>query len=70
MQTITIDILNSKALRILQDLELLNLIRLRKEYTPQNESVKDWAAQYKGAMTKQPLPDIDKQLHDLRAEWE
>lgn len=70
MQTITIDILNSKALRILQDLELLDLIRMRKEYTPQIGSVNDWAAQYKGAMTKQPLPDIDKQLHDLRAEWE
>jgi len=66
MQTITIDILNSKALRILQDLELLELIHLRKENIPQNGSVKDWTAQYKGAMTKQTLPDIDKQLHDLR----
>jgi hypothetical protein len=31
MQTVTIDIINSKALKLLQDLELLKLIRLRKE---------------------------------------
>jgi hypothetical protein len=31
MHTITIDILNAKAERLLEDLESLNLIRLRKE---------------------------------------
>ena len=31
MQTVTIDILNNKAIKLLQDLELLQLIRMRRE---------------------------------------
>jgi len=31
MQTITVDIINNKAIRLLQDLELLQLIRKHKE---------------------------------------
>lgn len=69
MQSITIDILNSNALKLLQDLELLKLIRVRKEPVQEKSSV-NWAAKYKGAMTKQPLTEIDKQLNDLRNEWE
>jgi hypothetical protein len=69
MQTITIDILNSKAIKLLQDLELLQLIHMRREKTPPTTGT-NWAAKYKGAMTKQPLSDIDKQLNELRNEWE
>lgn len=69
MQTITIDIINNKAVRLLQDLELLQLIRMRKEKT-QPADPTDWAAKYKGAMTKQPLTDIDNQLNELRNGWE
>lgn len=68
MQTVIIDILNNKAIKLLQDLELLQLIRMRREKT---HSIKiNWAAKYKGAMTKQPLPDVDNQLKELRNEWE
>jgi len=68
MQTVTIDILNSKAVRLLQDLEHLQLIRMRKEKTqPATQST--GIAQYKGAMTKQSLTDIDNQLNELRNEW-
>jgi hypothetical protein len=68
MQTLTIDILNSKALRLLQDLELLQLIHVRKE--KKEPAVINSAAKYKGAMAKQPLTDIDKQLNELRNGWE
>jgi len=68
MQTVTIDIINNKAIRLLQDLELLQLIRVRREQQPPTAT--DWAAKYKGAMTKQPLTDIDNQLNELRNEWE
>lgn len=68
MQTITIDIINNKALRLLQDLELLQLIRMRREKDPTTTT--DWADKYKGAMTKQPLTDIDSQLNELRNGWE
>lgn len=69
MQTITIDILNNKAIGLLQELELLQLIRVRKE-KQHSDTLTNWAAKYKGAMTKQPLPDIDNQLNELRNEWE
>ena len=65
MQTITIDIINNKAIRLLQDLEMLQLISMRKEKT-QTTAATNWAAKYKGAMTKQPLTDIDNQLNELR----
>jgi hypothetical protein len=67
MRTITIDIINDKALNLLRDLEQLNLIRLRKEtLAPQP---KDWS-KYKGAMTKVPIKTIDAQLNEIRSEWE
>ncbi|CAN5591000.1 hypothetical protein BH11BAC3_BH11BAC3_21950 [soil metagenome] len=69
MQTITIDIINNKAMRLLQDLELLQLIRMRKEKT-QTADATNWAVKYKGAMTKQTLTDIDNQLNELRNGWE
>ena len=69
MQTVTIDIFNDKAIKLLQDLELLQLIRMRKEKT-QSKTVINWIAKYKGAITRQPLTDIDTQLNELRNAWE
>ena len=69
MQSLTIDILNSKAIKLLQDLEQLHLIRVHHDPIEQNVTI-NWAAKYKGAMTKQPLTEIDKQLNELRSEWE
>lgn len=69
MQTVTIDIINKKALKLLQDLELLQLIRLRKETPLQKKSVIN-ITKYKGAMTKQNLKEVDYQLNQLRNGWE
>lgn len=69
MQTVTVDIINNKAIKLLQDLELLQLIRVRREKQAPASTV-NWTAKYKGAMTKQSLNNIDKQLKDLRSEWE
>jgi hypothetical protein len=69
MQTITIDILNDKAVKLIKDLELLQLIRVRKEKT-KDKSMTDWAAKYKGSMQKQSLNEIDNQLNELRDSWE
>jgi hypothetical protein len=68
MQTITIDIINQQAIRLLEDLELLQLIHIRRE-EGQTTAV-NWEKQYKGAMTKQSLAEIDSQLLELRNEWE
>jgi hypothetical protein len=69
MQTLTIDIINDKAVKLIKDMELLKLIRVRKEKTRQEGTV-NWATKYKGAMQKQPLSEVDKQLNDLRSSWE
>lgn len=69
MQTVTVDIINNKAIKLLQDLELLQLIRMRREKQAPASAV-NWTAKYKGAMTKQSLNNIDKQLKDLRSEEE
>ncbi len=68
MKTVTIDIINDKAMKLLQDLELLQLIRLHKEKVDPITS--NWAERYKGAMSKQPLADINGQLDELRDGWE
>ncbi len=68
IQTVTIDIINEKAIPLLHDLELLQLIRVRKEKVI--TATPDWATLYKGAMSKQPLNDIESQLNELRNGWE
>jgi hypothetical protein len=67
IKTVTIDIINDKAMKLLKDLELLQLIRVRKDKTP---VVNNWTERYKGAMSKQPLIDIENQLNELRNGWE
>lgn len=69
MRTITLDILNEKAMNLLRDLELLKLIRVREEVFD-NQEVKDSIAKYKGAMAPQDKDEIDRQLQNLRNEWD
>jgi len=68
MLTVTIDIINEKALSLLRNLEQLKLIHLRKEKEPKSSKV-DWLS-YKGAMSKEPLSAVNKQLEELRNEWD
>ena len=68
IQSMKIDIMNDKVLKLLQDLEHLELIRLYngKSKTEKNKGV----IKYKGTMTKQSQFDIDSQLNELRNSWE
>ncbi len=66
--TYTIDVLNLNVLSLLQDLERLQLIHIRKDKSERKET--NIFAKYKGAMQKQTLSDIDAQLKELRNEWE
>ena len=68
IHTITLDIINEKALTLLRDLEQLHLIRLHKESIPQDN--KKLVDNFKGKMTKQPIEAIENQLNELRSEWE
>lgn len=51
MRTITLDILNEKALDLLKDLEMLKVIRLRRNNAvDDNTQNKELILKYKGAM--------------------
>ena len=69
MRTVTLDILNDKALNLLKDLELLKLIRLRKDKVTVESNI-NLVSKYKGAMSQQPIDEVEKQLNDLRNEWQ
>lgn len=69
MQTVTIDILNQKAMKLLKELENLHLIRLRKEIKQSDPSIIS-VGKYKGKMKKQSLTEIDEQLKELRSAWD
>lgn len=69
IRTITIDIINEKAMNLLRDLELMKLIKLRGDGVEEEEQI-DWSAKYKGTLTKQPVAKVDEQLNELRNEWE
>ncbi|MFD2285705.1 hypothetical protein GJU39_08660 [Pedobacter petrophilus] len=69
MRTVTLDILNDKAINLLKDLELLNIIRFRKDSANIQSSNGDLISKYKGAMQKQSLSEIDQQINDIRNEW-
>jgi predicted nucleic acid-binding protein len=60
VKTVTIDIINEKALKLLQDLEQLQLIRVRKDNS-NNSHIE--ISSFKGSMSKQPLLEIEKQLN-------
>ena len=66
MRTVTLDILDNKALNLLKDLEALNVIKLHESDQQPLKSVKN----LKGKMERQSIEEIDKQLSDLRNEWD
>jgi len=68
MKTITLDIIDDKALNLLKDLELLNVIKLHD--ADNSEARLKNFSRHKGSMTKQPIEAIDQQLNDLRKEWD
>lgn len=63
MTTLTIELRNEKALRLLQDLEDLQIIRVIKNPTK-------LSALRSKIKTKMSNEVIDKQVSDLRGEWQ
>ncbi|GAA4802129.1 hypothetical protein GCM10023231_33830 [Olivibacter ginsenosidimutans] len=70
MTTLTIEVLNKKALRLLKDLEQLDIIRVRKHKSSNHATPNHRIAGYKGAMKAQTMDEINQQLEDLRNEWQ
>jgi hypothetical protein len=70
MRTVTLDILDDKAVNLLKDLEALNVIRIQNDKKEAELTNTDLAKKYSGSMTKQSIEEVDKQLRDLRNEWD
>jgi hypothetical protein len=71
MQTITIDILNNNAIKLLKDLELLQLIRMRKEITaPSTDATKKLKpSDYRGSISKETADKLNAHIDQSRSEW-
>jgi hypothetical protein len=63
MDTLLIQLTNSKAYKLLQDMEELNLIRVLKDPVKISSLPKR-------IKTKMSNEEIEKQLHSIRGEWE
>lgn len=69
MRTVTLDILNDKALNLLKDLEVLNLIKFReekKEVAPAKIKLSD---KYRGIISKEQGQDLNLHIKQMRSEW-
>jgi len=69
MRTVTLDILDDKAINLLKDLETLNVIRIQEEQEVKKPFL-NLAEKYSGKMTSQSIEEVDRQLKELRDEWD
>ncbi|TAK35609.1 MAG: hypothetical protein EPO28_14545 [Saprospiraceae bacterium] len=65
-QVITVELLNESALKLLQQLEQLNILRVVSEKAPPKPKQKQWA----GSISKETASDMLQKLQESRNEWE
>ena len=67
MKTVTVELRNNNALRLLKDLELANIIRVidkdkKKQKSKLSESLR-------GSISKKRAKELNEQLNQMRNEW-
>ncbi len=68
MQTITIEINNDKALKLIEELEALNLIRIiRNNETTSGKKLSDRLV---GSISQEQADRMMKELEQMRSEWD
>ena len=71
MTTVNVDLLKDGAINLLKDLEALDIIRVHETNADDTTPTVNLAAKYSGAMAqRQSIEEIDKQLKELRDEWD
>lgn len=66
MKKLSLEILDSKAVKIIQDLERKKLIRLSNDSSEKSpKSLRD----FKGAFGSSSIKEVDNKLQKLRDEW-
>jgi hypothetical protein len=68
MDTITIKIKDSKALKLIEDLESLNLIQVIKKKT--QKPLEKLSSAMTGSISKEQADSMQKELKQMRNEWE
>jgi len=66
MNTIQIDLIHSRALQLLQDLEALHIIRLHQ---PEEKAKARLSEKYRGILSKEDGKDLNKHIEQMRSEW-
>ncbi len=67
METVTIEIKNSKAMKLLEDLENLDIIKIHSE---EKRISKDKASKYRGSISSATADNLLKHVEKVRNEWE
>jgi hypothetical protein len=70
MTTVTLDILDDKAWDLLKDMEVQKIIRIHFAKNDYDAAKIARIKSYQGLMTKQPIEEIDKQIENMRNEWD
>lgn len=68
METVTVEIKNSKALKLPKDLEHLDIIRIHQ--SAQKPEIKDKASKYRGSISAESADRLLKHVKKMRNEWE
>jgi hypothetical protein len=68
MKTLTVELKNSNALRLLKDLELANIIKLI--YPDNEKKTTKLSSRLRGSISKERANELNIQLEQMRMEWE
>lgn len=69
MTTVTIELINSNALKLLKDLELINIIRVLDVPYEKKERIK-LSAKLRGTISKNRALKLSEQLKQMRKGWQ
>jgi hypothetical protein len=67
MKTVTVELKNQNALRLLKDLELADIIRILDN--TKTEEITKLSSKIRGAISKERANELNGQLHQMRNEW-
>jgi len=67
MKTVTVELRNNNALRLLKDLELAKIIRIVDRDKQEKTKL---SSRLRGAISKERAKELNKHLEQMRNEWE
>lgn len=66
MNTITLELMNTGVLQLLEDLEALHLIKIQR---PVQEAKGKLSDKYRGTLTPEEGEDLNNHIQQMRSEW-